>query len=128
MSKKNKSTNEVNNNQVNNKMSEQKEKEIRSILEEFDKELATSISADIKTFLEGSALHIKGQILKEPTIQINLSDDYTKLTAILRETQDVNLEKTYFEIDLLSEKYPKNSKTRKTLEKIQKKIKKVAKN
>ncbi len=104
-----------------------REAEIKAILQEFDKDLATAISQDIKAFLEGSALSIKGPILKEPTIQINLSDDFEKLTAILRETTDKELEKTYFEIDLLSDGYPKNSNTRKLLDKVQKKVKKITK-
>lgn len=103
---------------------EKKQYEIEKILKEFDKNVSTFISEDIRAILKKSGLTIKGAILKDPTIQINLSDDFLQLTATLRETEDLEMKKTYFEIDLLSSDYPKSSEVKKVVDKLKKHLKK----
>ena len=107
------------------KVEKSKSELAQEILNKFDKELSTLIAQDIKEFFKNFAIDVKGSILKEPTIQINLSKDYDKLIIIFRETSDINLEKTFFEIDFMEQKFPKNSKSDKLIQKIKKEFKKL---
>ncbi len=102
-----------------------KEERIEEFLKTFTGELAQSINDDILNFYKESALIMRGPLIKEPIIQINVSKDGTKLIAILKEKTDENLERTYVEIDLLSDLYPKGTTTKKILSKYKKELKKI---
>ena len=105
-----------------------KEKQLSAFLQKFTIEIAKSINSDMISEFQKLALTIKGPLMKSPTIQINVSDDLKNLTAIWREADDTELKKSYIEIDLLSDKYPKTSSTKKLLKKYKKNLKTIEKN
>ena len=103
------------------------EEKLNEFLKEFNKDLAKAINEDIIDLLSQTALSIKGPLVENPVIQINVSKNGDKLIAFLREKNDQELSKTYLEIDLLATNYPKNSLIKKELDKFKKQLSKINK-